>query len=82
MGGGKWGGGNAYLWVKDLSLNDDFKNNTNWACSTNFSTGNKYLISGTSSDLHTASKFVTAITADSNNDYLYEIGRASCRERV
>ena len=71
MGGGKNGTGMAFLWVKDLSINDNFKNNTNWACSTNFSTGNKYAISGTGSDLHTASKFVTAITADSNNDYLY-----------
>ena len=70
MGGGQNGTGNAFLWVKDLSINDNFKHNTNWACSTNFSTGNKYRIDGTG-DLHTASKFVTAITADSNNDYLY-----------
>ena len=71
MGGGRNGLGTAFLWVKDLSLDDDFKNNTNWACSTNFSNGTNYAISGTGSDLHTASKFVTAITADSNNDYLY-----------
>ena len=72
MGGGQNGTGNAYFWVKDLSISTDLVgSHINWACSTNFSTGHKWRISGTSSDLHTASKFVTAITADSNNDYLY-----------
>ena len=43
-------------------------------CATNFSTGNKWRIDGTG-DLHEAAKFVTAITADSNNEYLYVASR-------
>ena len=35
MGGGQNGTGMAFLWVKDLSINDNFKNNTNFQLATN-----------------------------------------------
>ena len=73
MGGGKWGRGNAYLWVKDLTADTNF-GSAPLPCATNFSTGNKWRIDGTG-DLHEAAKFVTAITADSNNEYLYVASR-------
>jgi len=68
MGGGKGGSTTAFLWVKDLTKgNLNFKT-SDYKCQTNYSTGNQYSIGG---DLKTAARFVTAITADSNNEYLY-----------
>lgn len=65
MSGGYNGVGNAYLEIRDLNQNKRLAGgNTSKPCSLSRRIDGR-------GDIHTAAKFVTAITADSKNEYLY-----------